>query len=845
MLASNRINSALLFCCVAQLLAIAAPARPVRADDVESASRATRPGGLSAVAQSAGADDLAILPSSFTLTGPAARQALLVERRQADDSIGEVAAGVTWSSSDSKIVEIKNGVAIAVANGKAMLTAKIGDQTTTTDVTVVAADKPAEISFRNHVQSVLAKSGCNSGACHGAAAGKNGFKLSLRGYDADADFFAITRQARGRRIVPSDPGRSLLLLKPTGALPHKGGVRFEVDSPDYNIIAGWLAAGAQPPKGGDPRLDHLEFLPGRVLLKPGDSQRLLVRAYYADGHAEDVTHWVKFTSSDESVAQVDQEGRIQIMGPGEGVISGWFASRIAVATITVPFSSEIPGAGVVAKSDRADSGNFIDKLVEEKLVRLRIEPSPPASDGEIIRRTFIDTIGVLPTADETRAFLADTTPDKRNRLIESLLQRPEFVDYWTSQWSDLLLVNGEKLKPAAMWTYYRWIRVQVAENAPWDRIARSVVTASGSTLENGAANFFALHQDPMELAETTSQAFLGMSIGCAHCHNHPLEKWTNDQYYGMANMYARVRVKNGDGDGNFTVFTTSEGELSQPRTGKPQPPRPLDGETIPFDSPLDRRAALAQWLTAPGNPYFSRAITNRVWANFFGVGLVEAVDDVRLTNPPSNPELLSALAKHLIENNYNLKSLMRVIMQSHAYQRSSQPLPGNKADRRFYSRYFAKRMRAETLLDAISQVSGAPTNFPGYAAGWRAMQLPDSNVNSYFLKAFGRPQRLLTCECERTNEPSMVQVLHISNGDTLNQKLAAKDNRIDQLLAAKTPDERIVEEAYLSALSRLPTDGEKQALVSTLVQAAPDEKRLAIEDLYWSILSSKEFLFNH
>jgi hypothetical protein len=336
-----------------------------------------------------------------------------------------------------------------------------------------------------------------------------------------------------------------------------------------------------------------------------------------------------------------------------------------------------------------------------------------------------------------------------------------------------------------------------------------------------------------------------MSVACAHCHNHPLEKWTNDQYYGFANLFARLKIKNADGEGNQTVFPTTEGELIQPRTGRPQPPRPLDGEAIPLESTADRRIALAEWLTASENPYFSRAITNRVWANFMGVGLVEAVDDVRLTNPPSNAELLSALAKYLVENHYDLKSLMRLILQSETYQRSSQTLPENAADRRFYSRYFPRRMRAEVLLDALSQVTGTPTEFKGYAPGWRAFQLPDSNVDSYFLKSFGRPQRLLTCECERTNEPSMVQVLHISNGDTINEKLAAKGSRVEQSLAAKIPDDKIVEEAYLSALSRLPTDAEKQQLVDVLGQSPASDKRQAVEDLYWSLLSGKEFLFNH
>jgi hypothetical protein len=792
-----------------------------------------------AVSNAAG---LMVLPEQFTLSGSTARQPLLVEWRRGEDFVGDVAkADIVWISSNPQVAVVKDGVATPVGNGAATLTAKAGNQSAAAQVTVVDHEHATPVSFRNQVESILTKSGCNSGACHGAAAGKNGFKLSLRGYDPEADYFTITRQARGRRIAPDDPARSLLLLKPTGALAHKGGVRFEVDSPDYRLMLDWLAAGTPPPTADDPRLERLEILPAGVTLKPGDAQQLLVRAHYTDGHAADVTRWVKFSSSDESVAPVDAQGHVKVVAAGQCVVSAWFASRIVVATISVPFLKPLP-ADAIATAPRR---NFIDELSLAKLKRLNLPPSPRATDGQFIRRAMLDTIGVLPTADETRKFLADSAPDKRDRLIDSLLHRREFVDYWTYKWSDLLLVNSEKLPKPAMWTYSRWIRSQVEQNVPWDQLARSIVTASGSTLENGATNFFVLHQDSMELAETTSQAFLGMSINCAHCHNHPLEKWTNDQYYGMANLFSRVQVKNAEGEGNWTIFSTTSGELIQPRTGRPQRPCPLDGKPIAFDAPGDRREVLAQWLTAPENPYFSRAICNRVWANFFGVGLVEAVDDMRLSNPPSNEKLLAALAKFMIDKHYDVQALIRVILQSETYQRSSEALPENELDRRFYSHCFPRRLKAEVLLDAISQVTGAPTEFSGYAHGWRAEQLPDSNVESYFLKSFGRPVRLLTCECERTSTPSMVQVLHISNGNTLNQKLAAKGNRLDQLLAAKTPPEAIIDEAYLSAYSRFPTAVEKQQLVPLIAKVPADQQRAAVEDLYWSLLSSTEFLFNH
>ena len=454
-------------------------------------------------------------------------------------------------------------------------------------------------------------------------------------------------------------------------------------------------------------------------------QQIVVLAHFSDGSTNDVTRWCKFTSTEMTVASVSDAGLLKISGQGEGAITAWYLSKIGIATVTVPFKNDLP-ADLFAKTNHR---NFIDQLVLEKLAALNIAPSPLATDSEFIRRAFLDTIGVLPTIEETKKFLDDPSPDKRDRLIESLLNRPEFVDYWSYKWSDLLLVSSRKLNPRAMWAYYNWVRDQVAANTPWDKFARQLVTAKGSTLENGAANFYVLHEDPKEMSETMSLAMLGMSVGCAKCHNHPLEKWTNNQYYGMANLFARVRTKNAGGDGNFIVFAATDGDLIQPLTGKPQPPRPLDAKPLEMNNPADRREYFADWLVSKENPYFSRAITNRVWANFMGIGLVEKVDDMRLTNPASNDKLLAALANYLVENKYDLKSLMRLILQSDTYQRSSKATPQNQGDTRFYSRYYPKRIMAEVLLDAFSQVAGAPTSFKDFPEGWRATQLPDSPAN--------------------------------------------------------------------------------------------------------------------
>jgi len=837
-------------------------------------------------------DSLAILPSEILLNGSEDRQQLVIEEVLGGRHAGQIAPEqAEFETSNPQVVRVGNGVAVPIGNGEAVLTVKVGERTATARVKVASMELPHRWSFRNHVQAVFSKTGCNSGACHGAAAGKNGFKLSLRGYDPDADFHTITRQSRGRRVVPSDPGRSLILTKPTGALPHKGGVRFEVNSREYRVIAEWIASGQPAPAADDPRLERLELLPSHASLKQGSTQQFLVRAHFSDGRVEDVTRWAKYTSTNQTVAKVDDYGLATVVGNGEGAITAWYLAKNGLASITAAYEAPV-SADVYAAAQR---GNFIDDLVLEKLQTLNIPPSPDATDGEFLRRACLDTLGVLPTPEEVREFVADPAPDKRVRLIDRLLARPEFVDYWSHYWSDLLLVTSARLRPAAVESYSSWIRHQVAENTPWDRFVREIVTARGSTLENGAANFYSLHEDPQDMAETVSMAFLGMSINCARCHDHPLEKWTNDDYYGMANLFSRVRSKGWggtaeSGDGNRVVFVATEGELIQPRTARPQVPRPLDGVPVSFDSTDDRRDHLADWLTSPENPYFSRAVVNRVWANYLGVGLVESVDDMRLTNPASNEELLNALAGYLVENDYDLKSLMRLILNSKTYQRSSTPVPGNESDERFYSRFYPRRLKAEVLLDALSQVAESPTKFKDKPLGTRALQLADADVDSYFLKTFGRPERIITCECERSNEPSMVQVLHITNGDTLNGKLESKKNRIDRLQSAGASDKQIVEELFLSSLARLPQPNEESQLLEALqsaedqetVQAlselraqldealgqkgfeqrrdaaakvlarmkqAPSElaalKRQAIEDVFWSVLSSREFLFNH
>lgn len=805
-------------------------------------------------------ESLTTLPASAELATPESSQRLIVQRRVGEVFHGQVSDGVSWSSEDSGVAEVSaDGVVTPVGNGKTRVTAAVGNQTISVEVAVSGQGQPFQWSFRNHVLPVLSKTGCNSGACHGALAGKGGFRLSLGGYDPPADSFNIVKQDRGRRVEFSNPGQSLVLAKPSGAVAHKGGLRFETDSLEYRILSEWIAEGAKEPTDADPRIDHLEILPGRSLHAIGDSQQMLVTAVFTNGAREDVTRWVKWSSSNEAVCSVDGNGQVRVTGAGEGAVVAWYSSQLAIARITVPYSND-----AVAATD--PPRNFIDEQINAKLQLLNLPASPPCSDMQFLRRVYVDTIGLLPTAEESRRFLADASPDKRDKLIEALLERPEFVDYWTYQWSDLLMLNGTLLRPAALKAYYDFIHAQVEANTPWDQFVREILTATGSSHENGATNFYALHQTPEDMTENASQAFLGLSIGCAKCHNHPLEKWTNDQYYAMANMFARVKAKgwggeSRSGDGLRTLYVADSGDLVQPRTGKPQPPTPLDGAPIPMEDPADRRLVLAEWMTSAENPYFARSITNRVWANYFGVGLVEAVDDMRVSNPASNEELLTAAANHLIENKFDLKALMRAILQSNAYQRSSDPLPGNAAEQRFYSRYYPRRMMAEVLHDAVVQATQAPTKFeqiafPGadfqktdfYPEGTRAIQLYDSAVDNYFLQAFGRNQRRITCECERSDEPSMVQVLHISNGNTINEKLQAPGNRVEGLLKlrqAGLSDHALLDEMYLTTLTRFPTPEEREKLLAQLPEKGGAEERVILEDLLWAILSSREFIFNH
>ncbi len=784
------------------------------------------------------AQDLTILPPSVALSTPESRQQLIAEAA-VNNHQEDWTAKVKWSSSNPQVATVDvNGLVKPVSDGDTIISA---DGKASTRVHVANAKTPFNWSFRNHVIPVMTKVGCNQGACHGALAGKNGFKLTLRGYDPEVDYDTLTRQSVGRRVSLADPAASLMLLKPTFTIPHGGGKRFTTDSLEYRILSEWIAEGAPRPSPNDPEVTGLDVFPAAATLATGAEQHLVVRAKYSDGRTEDVTRWVKYSSNNEGVATVDDYGHVKMNGPGEAAVTLWYSSRVLYSRLTVPYPNQV-ASDAYSKFPRH---KYIDDLVLDKLKKLNIAPSAECDDSTFIRRAYLDAAGILPSAEEVETFLADKSPAKRSTLIDKLIARDEFVDYWAYKWSDLLLVSSRRLSSTAMWTFYDWIRDSVKRNKPWDQFAREIFTSSGSSRQNGALNYFVLHKDPIDLAETTTEAFLGQRITCARCHNHPLEKWTQKQYYEMVNLFARVGIKNGNEPGDNVVFAKTSGDVMHPRLLKPLPPTPLDGKSIPLDSPVDRRIALDDWLTSPQNPYFARSLVNRVWGNFMGRGIINPVDDTRATNPASNEELIAALAKDFVDHHYDVNYLIRTIMNSGVYQLSSEANATNQNDNVFYSKYIIKRLPAEVILDAYSQVTGVPTPYSGYPAGTRALQLPDSQVTSQFLTVFGRPARNVCDFAERSFDPTIAQALHVINGDTLNKKLSAPDGNVALFQKLGLSNSRILEHVYLTAFSRYPSESEKTELLAALAKSGREGRQQALEDMLWSLLTSKEFLFNH
>lgn len=799
---------------------------------------------------------LTVFPARVTLDGPRDAQRLGVLGRYADGQERDLTRQATYASSAAGVARVDAaGVVSPAGDGEVVVRVRAGGLSAAVPVRVRGAAAEAPVSFSREVVPMLTRLGCNQGACHGAALGRNGFRLSLLGYDPPFDYNQIVQSAEGRRVVLSDPERSILLLKPTLSLEHGGGERFPVHSRPYELLKAWLEDGAPEPEPRDPVATGLEVWPAHRILVPGERQQLLVRATWSDGRVEDVTATAQFDALNDSVASVTPDGLVTARGPGETHVMVRFAGQATVVQMTLPYAH-------LAHYPDLPAFNVVDEKLIARWKDLGLTPSPLCDDAEFLRRASLDTIGTLPSPEEVRAFLADRDPDKRPKAIDRLLDRPEFVDFWALKWGDLLRINRDQLEDKGMWSFHNWVRAELRDGRPLDEFARSIIAAEGSTFTDGPANFYRTARTPEDWSEAATQVFLGVRLQCAKCHHHPFEKYSQDDYYGMAAFFSRLGTKASQDFGLFgretVVYLRPTGEVSNPRTGRVVPPHPLDAPPVaagpaakerkpasPWDDPLDRRRKLAAWLTAPDNPLFARNLANRFWGYLMGRGLVEPLDDLRATNPPSNPELLDALARDLVAHHYDLKHLLRTVLTSRAYQLSSARTPGNEADRAnvYYTRYTVKRLTAEELADALDAVTGTREKYPGLPPGTRAIQLPDTKVRSFLLDVFGRPPRQTTCECERTSQPNIAQALHLLNGDFLTRKMAAPTGRVETLLKAKKPVPAVVAELYLATLSRPPRPEEATQAAGWVTRAASE--REGIQDLLWVLVNSREFQFNH
>lgn len=710
-------------------------------------------------------------------------------------------------------------------------------------VLTASASGNEPVSFELHVQPILAARGCSVGACHGKARGQNGFQLSLLGFDSDFDYAALAKNARGRRVSVAAPDQSLILLKATATVPHGGGQRFARDSDEYRLLRDWIAGGLPRKLPNEPRLERVAVSPTDRMMKPKESQSLVVTAHYSDGSSRDVTGMSMFQSNEPAVVSVSGTGQMQAGPiPGEATIMARYMNVFAMCNVMIPLSEPVP-EDVYAKLPRH---NFIDDLVWKKLQLLAITPADPVDDARLLRRLYLDVIGVLPTPEETRAYLADTSSDKRARLIDRLLDRPEYADHWANKWADLLRPNPYRVGIKAVLNYDNWIRDSFRHNKPYDQFVREILTAQGSTWHNGPATFFRDRRAPDEITSMVSQLFLGIRLECAKCHHHPFEKWGQEDYFGLAAYFARVSHK-GTGlsppisGGEEMIVVAKSGQVNHPLTGQPLSPKPLFGTAPQIVDGQDPRESLADWLTSPENTFFAEVAANRVWADLMGRGLVDPIDDLRATNPPANAPLLRALADEFRRQKFDFKQLIRTIASSYVYGLSSQPNERNVADNRNFSRHYRTRLRAEVLHDAVCQITGVPTKFEAMPIGSHANQIWTHRVDSTFLDTFGRPDPNRDPPCERVETATVTQVLHLMNASSLHQKVTDDDGRAKQLADSNLTPEQIVEELYLRIYCRLP-DADERRVAIELFSATGITRRQAIEDLMWALLNTPEFV---
>lgn len=780
---------------------------------------------------------LDIYPPDIQISTAAGRQRFVVVATRSDGVTEDVTAKAKATLSDSKPARLEGNVLLPVADGKAILSVEYANQSASTPVTVNGAATGRPVSFHLDVMPVFMRAGCNVGSCHGAAQGKDGFRLSLFGFDPEGDYYRLTREIPFRRINLALPEQSLLLEKATGNVPHTGGKRFEAQSEYYRTLLSWLQAGAAKDQGDIPRVETIELYPKQIVLEGANAtQQFLVRAKYTDGSQRDVTSLAVFLTNNDNSAPTDPGGLATAKNPGEAFILARYETKTVGSQVIV-----LP-AGLPYTPPKEQPANYIDELVGAKLRKLRILPSEICSDPIFLRRATIDITGRLPTEDEYRQFMADASSDKRARLIDRLLARKEFAEIWAMKWAELLMIKSNtQVSHKAAWLYSDWLTQQISNNVPLDRMVRQLLTASGGTFRNPATNFYQVETDTLKTAENVAQTFMGIRVQCAQCHNHPFDRWTMDDYYSFAAFFGQIGRKAGEDYRETIVFNSGGGEVRHPVGGRVMEPKFLGGPK-PELKGRDRRELLAEWLTSPQNPFFATSVANRVWAHFFGMGIVEPIDDVRVSNPPSNPELQEALASRLIEYKYDFKRLVRDICNSRAYQRSTQRNASNEKDERNFAHGRVRRIQGEMLLDCISQATQTKDKFQGLPLGARAVQIADGTTSTYFLTTFGRSPRETVCSCEVHTDPTLSQALHLINGDTVDTKIRA-GGLVKSLMDSGQKPEQILKTLFIRTLCREPGADELAGIFKPLEKAQSPQQ--ALEDAFWALLNSREFLFNH
>jgi hypothetical protein len=779
-----------------------------------------------------------VFPPEIQLATARDRQLVVVQATFADGITRDVTKEATLTPADPKLLRRDGNVFWPAADGKTTLAVTFGGQSVTAPVTVAQAGAQPPLSFRLDVMPVFMRAGCNTGSCHGAARGKDGFRISLFGFDPDGDHNRLTREMVGRRINLAVPADSTLLEKATGAVQHTGGKRFEKTTELYQTIHSWIEAGASNDDVSKlPKVVSVDLYPKNAVLDgQGSTQQLTVRAKYSDGTDRDVTGLAVFLTNNETCAAITQDGLVTAGQRGEAFVMARFETHTVGSQILV-----LP-KGLKFDYPAESDANYVDALVAGKLKKLRIAPSELCSDEVFCRRAYLDIVGLLPTVEESQRFLSSASPKKRAELIDELLARKEFAEIWVNKWAELLQIKSSiNVSYKAMFLYYNWLVEKLSKNTPMDEMVRELLGATGGTFKSPATNFYQNASDTLNLTENVAQVFMGMRIQCAQCHNHPFDRWTQNDYYGFAAFFAQIGRKQGEDYREQIVFNSGGGEVNHPVGGRAMKPKFLGGAE-PETAGKDRRAVLAGWLASKENPWFATSFANRVWAHFLGTGIVEPVDDFRVSNPATNPELLAELGKRFTESKYDLKQLVRDICNSNTYQRSTRRNASNELDERNFAHANLRRIKAENLLDVISQVTETKDKFQGLPLGARAVQLADGGASTYFLTTFGRATRETPCSCEVKMEPTLSQALHLMNGDTVNAKIQ-QGGVVPRLLAqTKFPEERVTN-LYVRTLARKPTKAELEKLMPRFAPGSNSQQ--ALEDLFWALLNSREFLFNH